>query len=151
MADERFRVMAAVYLLFMEGDRIMLLRRYNTGYADGQYSLIAGHIDGDEPLRMAMVREAMEEAGISIEPSSLDLVHVLHRFTPAPDGSPDERVEFFFTPDRWEGTPRIMEPDKCDDLSWFPLDELPAETLDYVRHVVSMVREGIAYSEYGWP
>ena len=37
----------------------------------------------------------------------------------------DERIDFFFTARSWTGEPRIVEPDKCADLRWCPLDALP--------------------------
>ena len=47
----------AVHLFLVQDGRILLLRRYNTGYEDGNYSVVAGHIDGGEKLKSAMVRE----------------------------------------------------------------------------------------------
>ena len=58
-----FRSPVAVHLFLVKDGSILLLRRYNTGYEDGNYSVVAGHIDGGEQLMAAMVREAREEAG----------------------------------------------------------------------------------------
>ena len=63
---DRFRLVLAVHLLLMDQDRLLMLRRSNTGWQDGNYSVVTGHVEGDEPASAAMIREANEEAGITI-------------------------------------------------------------------------------------
>ncbi|WP_338115076.1 hypothetical protein [Paenibacillus ehimensis] len=45
---EWFRVHSAVYLLLVRENKLLLLRRTNTGYEDGKLSLVAGKIDRGE-------------------------------------------------------------------------------------------------------
>jgi 8-oxo-dGTP diphosphatase len=141
---ERFKVIPEVHLIFIRDNKILLLLRANTGYEDNKYSVVAGHIDGNETLTAAMAREAHEEAGLTIKPEDLKFVHVMHR------SSDQERMSFFFVPEKWEGEPQNMEPDKCDDLSWFPINELPDNMVSYVKTVIGYYLKNIQYSEFGW-
>ena len=140
----KFLAAVAVHLLLIKGGRILLLRRYMTGFEDGNYSVIAGHIDGGEELRTAMIREASEEAGIEISPSSLEVVGVVHARRDR------EYIHFFLTASDWSGEITNMEPDKCDELSWFDLDGLPDNTVPYVRRAIENYRSGIWFDSFGW-
>ncbi|MDD5026354.1 MAG: NUDIX domain-containing protein [Candidatus Peribacteraceae bacterium] len=142
--NQRFSLIPEAYLLLQKGNKILLLRRYQTGYEDGQYSLVAGHIDGDETARNAMMREAREEAGIDLLPENLKLVHVMHRKT-----NP-ERIGFFFAATKWNGNIQNKEPEKCDDLHWFEITELPKNTIPYIQKAISAYLAQEAYSEDGW-
>ena len=144
MAQDRFMVRAAVYLLLIRDDKVLLLRRFNTGWSDGMYTLPAGHLDGNEPLTVAMSREAHEETGVTIKPENLTFVHAMHR------QSDREYLDFFFIAHEWEGEPVNTEPEKCDEVQWFPLGALPENILPYVRQVVDGYRTGAVFSETGW-
>jgi 8-oxo-dGTP pyrophosphatase MutT (NUDIX family) len=96
---DRFKLIAAVYVLFVKDGKILMLRRANTGYEDGNYSLVAGHADGNEALTAATAREAKEEAGVVIAPEDLRLKLTMHR------RADDERLDFFFEPAAWTGEP----------------------------------------------
>jgi len=142
---QRFKVIPTVYLVLRRRNHILLARRCNTGFHDGEYSLPAGHLDGKETLVQAVIREAKEEIGIHLHRGGLQLAHVMHR-----KERKEERVNFFFVGTRWRGRPRIMEPLKCDDLRWFSLRDLPANTIPYVRQAIACLMQRDAYSEYGW-
>ena len=103
-------------LLFRSVTGSFLLRRYQTGYMDGYYSVPAGHLDGEESVRMAGVREAHEEIGVRIDPADMIFAGVFHRH------EDDERVDFFFQVRNWSGEPFNAEPEKCDELRWADLD-----------------------------
>ena len=139
-----FLAPVAVHLLLVEDDRVLMLRRYNTGYEDGNYSVVAGHIDGGEDLKAAMVREVREEAGIEISQSDLEVVGVIHFKGDA------EYIHFFLKASEWSGEVTNMEPDKCDELRWFGISDLPDNTIPYVRLGIENYRSGIWFGSLGW-
>ncbi len=143
MAD-RYRLIPEVYLILERDDHVLLLRRFQTGYEDGNYGLVAGHLEAGESAIAGIIREAREEAGLALRQDDLELVHVVHRS--ARDGC----MGLFFRCRRWAGEPVNAEPHKCDDLSWFGYDELPSNTIAYIRHALILARDGTAYSDEGW-
>jgi 8-oxo-dGTP pyrophosphatase MutT (NUDIX family) len=118
------------------------LRRFNTGFRDGEYSVPAGHLDGGETVMQAAIREAAEETGLPIAESDLTFSTVMHRI----EG--EERIDFFVQVHRWQGEPFNAEPDKCDDLCWVDIHALPANTIPYVRQALANHLAGLRFDEY---
>jgi 8-oxo-dGTP diphosphatase len=149
MEKSRPRIIPTAYLVLIKEDKILLSRRYNTGFQDGYYGFVAGHPEDDEEtLSQTMVREAKEEVGIEINSNDLKLVHVMHRKQQKPTN--ERRINLFFTTRKWRGEPKIMESQKCDDLQWFELDNLPDNTIPYIKQAINCIRKNVAYSEYGF-
>jgi 8-oxo-dGTP pyrophosphatase MutT (NUDIX family) len=143
---ERFKLIPSVYALFVKDGKILLLRRFQTGYEDGRYGLVAGHADGRETMKNAMIREASEEAGVKIKQDDLKLVLTMHRW----QGENNERMDLFFVVKNWDGEIKNIEPNKCDDLSWFSLDNLPENTIPYIRKAIECYLDGEIYCEWNW-
>jgi len=140
----RTKFPVTVHLFFFRENEILLSRRFNTGYCDGEYSVPAGHLDGDETIRAAAAREAEEEVGVRIEAGELRFSSVMHRI----EG--DERVDFFVQVPQWQGEIVNAEPDKCDDLRWVNITKLPDNTIPYVRRAIGNHLDGITFDEFGW-
>jgi 8-oxo-dGTP diphosphatase len=140
----RSKYPVAVHLFFLREQQILLLRRFNTGYEDGSYSVVAGHVDAGETVTQAAVREASEEVGVILKPADIQIVHVMHR------KSEDERIDFFMAVRHWVGDVTNCEPQKCDDLSWVDMDALPQNTIPYVKSALEYYQARVYYSEFGW-
>jgi 8-oxo-dGTP pyrophosphatase MutT (NUDIX family) len=138
----RFRVVPAAYVVLRRDDDVLLQLRQNTGYRDGFWATAAaGHVEQDESVFDAAVREAAEELGIEIAPTALQPLCGMHR-THGNRDPIDERADFFFECRTWRGEPRIMEPVKNAELRWFPLAELPTPVVPHERLVLDHLARG---------
>ena len=139
----RFAVVPASYVLLLRegatGTEVLLQLRRGTGYMDEHWaSAAAGHVEQGETAEDAARREALEEIAVS----DLDLAFATAMQRTARDLPIDERIDFFFTARSWSGEPRIVEPAKCADLRWFPLDALPEPVVPHERIVLDGLRRG---------
>ena len=123
------------------------MRRCNTGFEDGKLSVVAGHVEPGESVTRAAIRETDEEVGVTLSPDRLHVVGVMHR------KSGDERVDFFlaYRVDADDTEPANREPEKCSELLWANLTQLPDDTIPYVRAGIENFRRGVRFQEFGWP
>jgi 8-oxo-dGTP diphosphatase len=137
----RSLLVAASYVLLLRDGQVLLQLRQGTGYLDGCWATLAGHVDPGESVHEAAVREAAEEAGITIAPADLAPLTTLHRFE---RGGPqvEQRCDVFFAVRAWAGEPGVREPDKAAAMCWFDLDALPDAVVPHERLVLDLVRAG---------
>jgi len=147
---ERHKIICAAYLFLLKDNKILLLRRLNTGYEDGNYSVPAGHTDEGESILSTLLREVKEEIDLNLTSEDVKFVHVMHRAKRTGKDANDERLDFFFVCNKWEGEVKNLEPDKCDDLSWFNINELPVNTIPYIKDAIENYRNNTYYSEQDW-
>ena len=135
-------VVAHVFLL-REG-RVLLARRAGTGFEDGSFGPVGGHLDGGEPATAAAARECVEEIGVELEPDDLTFAGITHYGSP-----PGEGIDLFFTATRWVGEPRPLA--DCNELRWCRPDDLPDPTPRFVRRAVEHhLLAGQRFDELGW-
>lgn len=140
----RYTCVPSAYLVLVKEGKVLLMRRANTGYEDGNYGLPAGHVEEGETVSQACVREAYEEVDVVVEEGDLECIHTMYRH------ANDARADFFFTTTKWNGEPVNKEPHKCSELAWFPLENLPKNTVGYVRAALECYLRGEFYSENNW-
>jgi 8-oxo-dGTP pyrophosphatase MutT (NUDIX family) len=91
-----------------------------------------------------MTREALEETGVLVKSEDLSVVHTVHQI------GDKEYIDFYLQANKWNGDPSILEPDKCDDIQWFSLNELPDKLLPNVKDVLKQLENGQTFSEFKW-
>ncbi len=144
MKKGRNTATAAVYIVLEQDGKYLLGRRFNTGYQDGNYQVPAGHVEAGELPTEAIIREAKEEIGIEITPQQLEFVHMSYR--PKHDQTSD-RIDIFFRAQSWQGKVHNNEPDKCDDLQWISINQLPKNMVPHVRDALECIATGVPFRE----
>jgi 8-oxo-dGTP pyrophosphatase MutT (NUDIX family) len=133
-----------VFLLLEQNQNYLLYLRNHTGYDDGLFSLVSGHVEPNENAKLAMKREAHEEIGIQIQQKHLKLVHVMHRKTDR------ENIDLFMKCLHWDGKITNKEPKKCSQLIFRPTNNLPKNICPYIVTVFNNLKKRKLYSEFGW-
>lgn len=140
--EERYKSMIVVDLMLTRnnGDKkeVLLALRKNTGYNDGEYELPGGHVEANEDLMQAMIREAKEELNIKLKREDLKIKHILHHYK-------GNRIKFIISANSYTGDLKIGEPDKCERLEWFEIDNLPSNTEKRARKNLIEIQKGIFY------
>ena len=135
--DTRARCAVVVHtLVWDDAERLLLLRRANTGAMDGCYTVPGGHRKRRETVLDAALRECREEACIDIE--AIRPLVVL----PYADG-----VNFVFEAVAWRGVARIGEAHKCDAIAFASTGQLPEPMAPFVTTALRCRAERVWYAE----
>lgn len=110
-------------MIFNErGELLMTKRGQACKNERGCWEVPGGSIEFGETMAEAAVREAKEEIGVDVivEHQLLAIDHLI----------PNEHQHWVTTPFlvrvKRGQTPTIQEPEKCDGLGWFAVDDLPS-------------------------
>lgn len=143
---QRSSPLLAVHVIFRRDTRTLLLERQNTGWGDGQLSLVAGHVRPREDIYSAAVREVAEEVGVSMRHSDLSAAGVMHRLSDS-----EERVDIFFAAKRWDTEPYNAEPEKCARLLWATeSDRMRMDVVPYIRVALDQPTDSTWVRTFGW-
>ena len=147
---KRFKLKVGLFLFLIQENKILLLRRYRTGIEDGMYVVPMGGHDGKTTVIETLIREVEEETAMRLHEKEVTLCHVMHRRHPMPQDLTFEQIDLFFKAETYEGVIENMEPDKCDELEFFPLDQLPSKTSPFIRQAILCMQHNQPFSTFGW-
>lgn len=163
MTDIRQNFYTAVHGVLIKDNQVLLGQRINTSYGDGCYSFPAGHLERFETLTDALVREMLEETDVcpifnpcaqrlAPEYPTLTIEHMKDYGRAADEATRFRQYAeyFFLLKDGYEGAIKNMEPDKCADLRFFPLEALPQNMLPLARHALTALQQGKTFERFGW-
>lgn len=138
----------AAFVVLRENNKIAFVLRANTGWMDGKYGLPAGKVEKNETFTHAAVREAREEAGVTIAEANLRHVLTSHRAGDTPQEN--QWVDIIFEATTWQGEPYNAEPEVHSELTWLDPDNLPENMIPSVRIYMEKIRSGETYVQPGW-
>jgi 8-oxo-dGTP diphosphatase len=98
----------------------VLLGRRRGSHGAGTWALPGGHLEFGESVEDCALRETEEETGLAVE--------ILGQGPYTNDVMPAEGkhyVTVFVLARSQEGTPQLLEPEKCEGWVWFRWKELP--------------------------
>ena len=124
---------SAVHMIIKKDNKVLVQKRKGSKLWPGYYAFPAGHIDVGENQYEALVREAKEELNIII--NTKDIVSeysVLRRNYFEIDGEILEPyIDYYFEINNYDGEAIINEEDKCDELIWVDVNNLPYPFINY--------------------
>lgn len=136
----------ASYVLMRDGDKVAFVHRSNTGWMNGYFGLPSGKVEKGESYTLAAIREAKEEAGVSIKAENLKPILTMHR----DEGDDNVWVDLFFEATKWDGEPYNAEPHVHSELAWINTRALPKNTIPSVKFALEQIQAGNHYCEYGF-
>lgn len=142
--EERNKLPISVQLILEKENKILLMKRKNTGYEDGKYALPGGHVEANEEIRNALIREAKEEIGIDLDIQDINFYKVINRKV-----SPQqEYVDFIFKSNHWTGKITNEENNKCEEIIWVNKEDIPKNTLSFIPQLLK--NDSSTYLPYNW-
>ncbi len=138
----KFPIVAHTFLI--RSGYVLMVRRSDTGFKDGSYGPVGGHLEGGETIQQTAIRECQEEIGITINPTDLEIIGLTHYNSPTGEG-----IDFFLVAYKWTGEP--FPKSECDDIQWCPVDDLPKNTMPFVQRAIEHhLQAGLWFDEIGW-
>ncbi len=141
---ERKKFPISVQLILENQNKILLMKRKNTGYEDGKYCLPGGHVEANEEIKQALIREAEEELGITINVKDVQFYKVLNRKI----NENEAYIDFAFKVTHWSKNVTNNEKDKCEEIIWIDKNKLPENILDFIPTLLE--ENNFAYLPYNW-
>lgn len=138
---------SSVNLCIVNNNKILMMRRISKRWMDGKLQVPGGHTEQSESPLQAVLREANEELGITIGPDDVELIATV--------AVKDDDNEYFalafqlLKPARFQF--RIVETEKCSELVWVDVNNLPADTIELFQQVIHQnLIENKQYIEVGY-
>ena len=116
----------------------LLLGQRAGGFGAGTWGLPGGHLEQGETILRAGARELEEETGIVAEN-----MRVVAIGDPIPENN--YHLQIGVLVDSWSGEPGVVAPDECNELRFFPLDDLPSPLFVSSAYIIEKYLRGVLY------
>lgn len=118
------RPMIGVGILIKKGCKILLLKRKGS-HGKGEWALPGGYQEFGESLKECAIREVKEETDLEIKQKDLKFVSLSEQKDFIKSDDKHFITIGFLTEFKGDKSPQIGEPEKCEALQWWDLNNLP--------------------------
>lgn len=145
--EKRYTVRCAVHLFLVKDNKILVEKRKNRKYCNGQYDLIAGHIKGGQDVYDEIIRVAKEEVNIDIKREDLKVIQVMHHY-----GDDSEYIHYFFLTSEYTGEIKNNEPEICEYIEWVDFKYPIPNMMEYINFATKCYLEDSEnkFTVFGW-
>ena len=131
-----------VLMIIPKGDTVLFQKRGpNARHGANKYSLPGGHTEEHESITEAVVRETLEEVNVTV--SCAEFVCAVHDQR----ASESDWLHMVFVATEWTGEVKNLEPDKCSEVGFYPIDSMPKETQGYIVQAIQAWKGGVRLVE----
>ncbi len=132
------------HLLLVQDGKILLQKRKGK-FTGGLYCPVAGHVDKGEGVIDALIREAKEEANITLDKDKLEIKMMAHLLNAPYKGKQADIINYFIFTDTYEGVVKNLEPDKTESIAFYDLNALPTPLMGFVLAAIKAWQRGENY------
>ena len=113
--------------------QILLQKRSaNKRFNPNKWALCAGHVDADEELEIAAIREIEEEIGIKI---SIEELHLLEKMEIKKRDNNSHITRYYYVMCNEDESEFRIQEDELSEVKWFDIDDI----IDMIRRKADMI------------
>ena len=127
-----------VGVMIFKGDKVLLGKR-KSAHGAGTYEFPGGKLEVYETFEECARRETKEECDIEIKNVRVQYFGNLQHYLPR------QYTHIGMVAEWKSGTPKVMEPNKCDGWDWYPLSKLPKPYFKGVTLALQAMKNGSTY------
>lgn len=138
---------ASVNLIANNNGKVLFIRRISSNWANGKLQLPGGKVEVGESPTAAVIREAKEELGVALSQDDIYPIGVLF----VNDNGNEYYAMQFGIRSGNDYQYKIAEPDKCSELVWAEINNLPSDVIDIFKAIINeMLKDEKILIEYGY-
>jgi len=142
MTKEIQRPKVGLGVILMRADMQVLLGKRKGSHGEGTWSFPGGHLEFNENLSDCAIREMEEETGMLLV-RDYNLIDITKPFAATNDIFQKEKkhyITLYLRANYIRGTPRVMEPDKCEEWKWYKWNDIKG--LNKFTPIFNLINQG---------
>jgi 8-oxo-dGTP diphosphatase len=136
--EKDLAVISGVGVVVQNSQGQILMKKRQNSHGENEWALPGGKVEFGESFEDCALRELKEETNLNGQKAEVISLSNQRKYL-------DKRIHCVIIGVRVQifenCQPQNMEPEKCQELAWFVLDNLPENIFEGSRHVISALRD----------